>query len=310
MTPLVSIIIPTHNRKDMVIRLLASIIAGTYRTIEIIVVDDASTDSTSDAIKKTFPQDRLIRIVRNETNKHTAGSRNMGTRISKGKYLFFVDDDNVLDRHAISVLVRTLEDDKTIGELGLVNMYFRDKKSVYWLQTIRDMWTTRTYQPKNLREYSKQEIWDTVDAPNAFIIRADVIKKYGISFCEKYGIMYEESDVAYRIRNAGYTIRVARDAIIYHDVGEYMYHFMNNDRRWFVFARNRIVFHSMYSTSLQLLSILAVWIWVFAAYYIYKIFCFSDISHYSYKKRTRLALEYLRGNIEGILLVLRNKRYE
>lgn len=305
--PLVSIIIPTHNRKDMVIRLLKSVIAGSYKTIEIIVVDDASTDGTSEEIKKIFSTNKSIRIIRNSSNKYAAGSRNVGTKSAKGKYLFYVDDDNVLDKHAISELVSIFEQDEMIGELGLVNLSFHDKKSVLWLRTIRDMWTTKTHLPTDIHEYSKTSMWDSVDVPNAFIVRADVVRKHGISFCEKFGIMYEESDVAYRIRAAGYTIKVVRDAIIYHDVGNYMDHFMEDARLPYVFARNRIIFHSIYSTKLQLLSILLVWIWAFMFFYWYKVVSY-DGRRFSIRQKARLMVQYLKGNIAGLLFVLRSEK--
>ncbi len=123
--------------------------------------------------------------------------------------------------------------------------------------------------------------------------------------------MYEESDLAYRIRNAGYKVQVAGDAKIYHDVGNnYMYHFMNDYRRPYVFARNRIIFHSLYSSKLQLLSIVCIWIWVFTLYYAYKIIGYSGIGNFSFFKRMYLVIQYFRGNIEGILFVLRGEKLQ
>jgi len=307
-TPLVSIIIPTHNRKDLVIRLIKSVLGGTYKTIEIIVVDDASIDRTSDAIKKTFRGNRKLHLVRNKRNLYTAGSRNTGTRLSKGKYLFYIDDDNVLDKHAISRLVQVFESDEKIGELGLVNMSYRHKDTVFWLITKRDMWTSRTYLPNNLRDYSQHPIWDTEDVPNAYMIRAYPIKKYGISFCEKFGIMYEDCDVSFRLRKAGYTIKVVRDAIIYHDVGDYMIHFMSDIRLPYAFARNRIIFHSVYSTKAQLLSILLVWIWAFMFYYWYKVVTYAGQERFSFKQKLLLMAVYFKGTIAGLLFVLRNEK--
>ena len=166
-------------------------------------------------------------------------------------------------------------------------------------------------------EYMKQKIWDTEDVPNAFIVRADAIKKYGLSFCEKYGIMYEDCDFAYRIRNAGYKIQVVREAKVYHDIEgssedgkrkDYMYHFMNDPRRPFVFARNRIIFHSLYSSKLQMVSILLVWIWFFTAYYAYKIFCYSGVGSFSLERRVRLVFQYLKGDIDGLLFIIRKEQ--
>lgn len=305
---LVSIIIPTHNRKDMVVRLLKSVVASSYKTIEIIVVDDASLDGTSQAIEMAFPHNKFIHVERNKTNLFAAGSRNIGTRISKGKYLFYVDDDNVLDNHAISVLVRAFEDGKNIGELGLVNKNFRDVNKVLWLTTGRNMWTTKTYLPTDLAIYSQNSVWDSVDVPNAFMVRADVIKKYGISFCEKFGIMYEESDVAYRIRKAGYSIKVVRDAVIYHDVGDYMNHMMKDVRLPYVFARNRIIFHAIYSSRIQLVGVLVIWIWAFMLFYWYMVVTYHGDGNFSFVWKLRLMFQYLKGNIAGLYFVLRHEQ--
>lgn len=315
--PLVSIIIPTYNRKDMVIRLIKSVLASTYKNIEIIVVDDASVDGTADAVKRTFANNKSIRVVRNKINLFAAGSRNEGTRHSKGEYLFYVDDDNVLDKNAINELVNMFEKDKTTGELGLVNYSFNEKDKILWLCTLRDMLTSKTNLSTSLEDFPKQATWETADVPNAFMIRTILVKRYGISFCEKLGIMYEESDLAYRIRSAGYKIQVVRGAKIYHDIEgslpgfahkDYMYHFMNDARRPYVFARNRIIFHSLYSDKLQLLSILFVWIWVFTAYYSYKIIWYSGIGQFSLSKRISLALRYWKGDIDGIFFVLRKEK--
>ena len=306
--PLVSIVVPTHNRKDMVIRLLNSILTGTYKNVEIIVVDDASTDGTEDALRDVFKGIHKIRIVRNISNLHAAASRNAGTRISKGKYIFYIDDDNVLHKNAVSELVRVFEENEKIGELGLVNMSFRDKKKVLWLVTMRNMCTSKTYLPVDLQEYSKNAMWDTVDVPNAFMMRSSVIIKYGISFCEKFGIMYEESDPAYRIRKVGYSIKVVRDAIIYHDVGDYLSHFINDGRRFFVFARNRIIFHSLYSTKIQLLCLLSVWIWIFMLYYWYKIISYTGDRNFSLFRKISLMFQYLQGNIAGLYFVFSKEK--
>lgn len=314
--PLVSIIIPTYNRKVMVIRLIKSILASSYKHIEIVVIVDASTDGTSEAIKKEFPHRKEIQIFENKTNLYAAGSRNEGTKKSTGDYLFYIDDDNVVDKNTIVELVNVFESNPSIGELGLVNYSFTDKNKIYWLRTERDMMTSKTTQPKSLDDYKDKEIWDTADVPNAFMVRAKVLKKYNISFCQKLGIMYEESDLAYRIRNVGYSIKVVKNAKIYHDVegasGEgkrkdYMQHFMNDIRRPYVFARNRILFHSIYSTRLELLSILCVWIWIFMAYYLYKILSYSGVGSYTLIQRLKLATSYIQGTLEGLLFVLRGE---
>ena len=306
--PFVSIVIPTHNRKEMLLRLLRSILESSYTKLEIIVIDDASTDGTSNAIKTLFTNEDKIRVIRNSKNLYAAGSRNVGIKHAKGKYIFFIDDDNVLDREAIGRLVEQFEKDKNIGELGLVNYSFVHKKQVLWLYTSRNMWTSKTYLPNTFKDFFHNEIWDTVDVPNAFMIRADILKKNNIMFCSFFGIMYEESYVAYRIREVGYTIKVVRDAKIYHDVDDFMPHYMDDRRRLYVFARNRVIFHSLYSTKFQLLSIILFWIWAFMLYYAYLVFQYKSDKKYSFCEKMDLVMQYIKGNFRGIAFVIRREK--
>ncbi|MBU5689296.1 MAG: glycosyltransferase family 2 protein, partial [Candidatus Aenigmarchaeota archaeon] len=123
--PLVSVVIPTYNRKEMLIRLIKSIKKSTYKNLEIIVVDDASTDGTYEEIKRKFPD---VKIVRNEKNLLLAASRNIGIKNSKGKYIFLIDDDNVVDKNCIYELVKSMENDKNIGIVGPIMYYYSDPK--------------------------------------------------------------------------------------------------------------------------------------------------------------------------------------
>lgn len=305
--PLVSIVIPTHNRKDMVVRLLKSVLGSTYKNIEIIVVDDASTDGTYELTKKLFSRYAFIEIIHNKTNLFVSESRNIGKNAAKGKYIFFVDDDNTLDRYAIAKLVDVFEKDQSIGELGLVNYSYSDRNKVLWLYTGRNMATTKTYLPNKIQEFSGKTSWETVDVPNAFMIRADVLKRHVISFCGFFGIMYEESDLAYRIRQQGYTIQVVRDAKIYHDVDGFMSHFINNAKRVYVFARNRIIFHSLYSTKLQFIGIALFWIWAFAAFYILNIILYHGADATA-RQKMKLIISYLKGNFDGLAFVIRKEK--
>src|SRR5438067_2932101 len=88
--PGISVIIPTHNRPDLLPQAVASArAAGT--DVEIIVVDDASTDGTATACQKLTG----IKYVRIERNQGVAGARNVGVLESTGKYLAFLDDDDL-----------------------------------------------------------------------------------------------------------------------------------------------------------------------------------------------------------------------
>ena len=112
--PLISVIIPTYNRGEMLCRCVRSVLATEYPALEVIVVDDCSPDDTRERIAAEFggcsrgrsqysesgaPEefgDSKVRYLCNDKNSFQAVSRNRGAAAAKGEYLFFLDDDNIV----------------------------------------------------------------------------------------------------------------------------------------------------------------------------------------------------------------------
>src|SRR5689334_24234450 len=105
---LVSVVIPTHNRKTSALRLVRGLLKNDYKNIEIIVIDDLSNDGTSEYLKKNV-RDKRLKIYRNKSNVFAAQSKNIGAKKAYGEYIFFVDDDNAVDKTLISSLVKVID---------------------------------------------------------------------------------------------------------------------------------------------------------------------------------------------------------
>jgi len=90
--PLVSVIIPTFNRAELVRRAVLSVLGQSYVNLEIVVVDDASTDSTGDVIQQI--DDSRVRYLRLEKNCGPAGARNAGVNLASGDFVTFLDSDD------------------------------------------------------------------------------------------------------------------------------------------------------------------------------------------------------------------------
>jgi len=99
--PAVSIIVPTYNRRETILRSLESIRAQTFEDWELLVVDDGSTDETADLIAGFDPRLRLIR----QANQGITGARNTGLRESKGDFIAFLDSDDEFLPHHLELLV-------------------------------------------------------------------------------------------------------------------------------------------------------------------------------------------------------------
>jgi GT2 family glycosyltransferase len=221
MHSLVSVIVPTFNRPQEVKECKESIRNSDYPNIEIIVVDN------------------------NAINHGAAGGRNRGVEFAKGEYLLFIDDDNIIDRSMISHLVDFFERTEDCIMVGPLMFFKSDPKRV-WLSGCRINMLS-----------SKAEYWGTEDAyrsgydwfvrtghlPNCFMVRRKDFEAIG-GFDERYNVMYEEADFAYRLKRkfkqGAFLYSAAK---IYHNISpcKRPYIFESNERAYLV-GRNRIYF--------------------------------------------------------------------
>ena len=91
--PRVSVVIPVYNRADLIRETLESVLAQTYRDLEVIVVDDGSTDETPEVLA-SYAHDTRVRVIQ-QTNQGEGAARNTGVRAARGEYVAFVDSDDV-----------------------------------------------------------------------------------------------------------------------------------------------------------------------------------------------------------------------
>ena len=94
MDDLVSIVMPSYNTAKYIAETVQSVLAQTYQNWELIIVDDCSTDDT-DEVVKPFLSDSRIRYLKNEKNSGAAVSRNRALREAKGKWIAFLDSDDL-----------------------------------------------------------------------------------------------------------------------------------------------------------------------------------------------------------------------
>ena len=112
--PLISVIVPVYNVETFLMRCLESIVSQTYQYIEIILVDDGSTDSSGE-ICDTFAKTESRSIVIHQENHGLWHARNTGQKESKGEFLMFVDSDDYLHVDTIKVLYEALIQNPTCG---------------------------------------------------------------------------------------------------------------------------------------------------------------------------------------------------
>lgn len=112
MDPLVSVIIPCHNRARTIALCVQSVTAQAYRAVETIVVDDASTDDSA-----AIAEAAGATVVRRTVNGGPSAARNLGAEHAKGKILFFLDADVALDPDSVAAAVAQLRADPKLGAI-------------------------------------------------------------------------------------------------------------------------------------------------------------------------------------------------
>ncbi len=122
--PLVSIVIPAYNASDYVREAVDSALNQTYKPIEVIVVDDGSTDGTSRILESYSKSGKIIYI--RQGNKGLAGARNAGIKVAKGSYIALLDADDIFLRERISKQVAALEANSGFGVCYCDLLHFLD----------------------------------------------------------------------------------------------------------------------------------------------------------------------------------------
>ena len=113
--PLVSVVLQNYNGKAHLEKWLNSVLNVDYPNIEVILVDDASTDDSLEFLSKISESDSRLKVIRNQERVGISAGRNVGIREAKGKYIYFLDNDVKVDSKSIEELVAVCESDSTIG---------------------------------------------------------------------------------------------------------------------------------------------------------------------------------------------------
>nr|WP_317199874.1 glycosyltransferase [uncultured Psychrobacter sp.] len=104
-TPLISVVIPVYNKEDYLEKCLDSVVNQTYLALEIILINDGSTDRSPLICKEYADRDSRIRFI-DKDNQGVSITRNLGIHSSKGDWLYFLDSDDFLEIDAFEILIK------------------------------------------------------------------------------------------------------------------------------------------------------------------------------------------------------------
>jgi GT2 family glycosyltransferase len=215
--PQISVIIPLWNGRASILPCLEALLAAaahSRRPVEIIVVDNGSADGSAAWVETHFGG--KLRLIRNDRNLGFAGGCNVGIKAAAGEHLLLLNQDTEVDREWIAVL-----DDALLAEAGIVGSLAllpggefiqHAGGAVEWpLGVARHL----GYGEALGREWRRVSHPDFVTAA-AMGIHRQVLQQVGL-FDERFWPgYYEDADLCYRARTAGYSVRYLPDAILIH----------------------------------------------------------------------------------------------
>ena len=209
MQPQVSIIIANYNGRDLLQKCLESLSNVNYQNLEIIIIDNNSTDDSVEFVTKNHPSIILVKL---DKNKGFAEPNNIGAKIAKGQFLLFLNNDTVVTENFISEMINAIITDKKIaicqslllkpnGDIDSSGDFLDDLGVVYNSKTKID----------HIREISSAR-------GASMLIRANIFEKLH-GFDEKFFVSFEDVDLCWRAWILGYRTLMIPTSIVYHSAG-------------------------------------------------------------------------------------------
>lgn len=182
--PMVSFIIPVYNREEAVVYCVKSVCNLNYKNIEIIVVDDGSTDNTLYECKKLASKDCRIRII-TQQNAGVSKARNNGMAAAKGEYITFIDsDDIILPDYLDDISDESLADIDTF-RFGRSGGKIRKGKLVYWKNKYKNARVIKGTKNIFYYLYSENNPYkNTVYNCISYLFSSSIIRSYNLHFDE------------------------------------------------------------------------------------------------------------------------------
>jgi GT2 family glycosyltransferase len=200
--PLVSIVIITWDRKEDVLETVQDIYAQPYHDFEIIVVDNASTDGTIDALRHTYPE---VRIVALATNRGVA-ARNDGITLARGEIILCLDSDASPGQNTLANLARKFQ---AAPEVGVIN-----SKIVNAYTGTIDGGPGWAYSAKALA-HQDEEFLSWSFSEGGVAIRKEVFDRIGL-FSEQLFFGCEGQEFSLRAWDAGFQVLYYPESLVYH----------------------------------------------------------------------------------------------
>lgn len=198
----VSVVVPVHNRAELLDKAIASVIAQTMQNWELIVVDNNSTDHTSRVVESWQRKDKRIKLIKLSENK-IARALNQGINISQGEYIAQLDSDDAYSPHTLELMTNGLDNDLTAGlTVSFYDLIDEDDRVIEEMGVVKHL------------EYSVNNILRVDGAGAVRVWRKSVIQEMGGFDEEDYCNYGEDYDMVLKVTEKYRLLRIPQ--VLYH----------------------------------------------------------------------------------------------
>ena len=216
--PKVSVIIVNYNGKELLEKCLESLFKVQYNNLEVVVVDNNSTDNTIDFLTKNYPS---VIIIKLDSNKGFAEPNNIAAKITKGDFLLFLNNDTIVTPNFISEMIEVIKNDEKISICQ--SLLLKSDNSIDSSGDFIDELGV-CFNSKS----RTSEIQDIFSARGAsMLIDTKIFNLLG-GFDEKFFATFEDVDLGWRSWILGYKSVLVPKSIVYHIGGQTVNIFKND----------------------------------------------------------------------------------
>ena len=220
MTSLVYILIANWNGKSITLECLESIRRITYRPFRTLVIDNASSDGSPQAIRRAYPE---VEVLVLDSNRRYAGAMNAGMHLAlahEARYVLVMNNDVIVDPGLLSALAGVVEKDPTVGLVAPKILYHASPSQIWYAGGAVSYWTGTMWH-LGIRDHDRGQ--HDMPGPTEYatgccvLATRELIERVGM-LDESYHIYAEDADWSLRARRSGFGVFYQPDAVLWHRV--------------------------------------------------------------------------------------------
>ena len=193
----ISVIIPTYNRSHLILNSIGSVLNQTYKNIEVLLIDDGSSDDTENIINNL--EDKRIRYIKLNKNKCASNARNIGIKLASGKYISFQDSDDFYHCDKIEKQYKYLIKKKSDFDFCKVNFYLNE--------TYKVIFPFKSQEYNIMRNKISSELYNgNFITTQSILVKTNVIRKTRFLYYLFISFLYHQIssdniEIAYTVNN-------------------------------------------------------------------------------------------------------------